>query len=267
MLLNSINPVDNYSYIQLSNNIYRISIRTDIVNNETYYSYNEYTLITEITDEDIDKNISDNFDKYLEVAKLNDDLRKKENLIETYKTELTNSDYKILKNLENYTLGLPLPYDYSMLIANRQELRDQINNLETNDSSSTELEQVKSRKIIQMCSVCQTTITNGIDYNDEHYRLNTTDQINLTSLYSLAQSGKDVPYHADGKVCRIYTSEEMVGLAQTATQWIIYHTTYYNLLKNQINEMTDIDEINAVTYGMSLKEEYQTIIDGITNSN
>ena len=114
-----------------------------------------------------------------------------------------------------------------------------------------------------MCSLCQTTITSGIDYNDEHYRLNTTDQINLTSLYSLAQLGQSVPYHADGKVCRIYTSEEMIRLVQTATKWVIYHTTYYNLLKHQIQDMTDIDEIKKVEYGTELSSEYQTILNTI----
>jgi hypothetical protein len=123
---------------------------------------------------------------------------------------------------------------------------------------------VAKRKIIEMSAICQTTITNGIDYNGEHYRLNTTDQINLTSLYSLAQLGQSVPYHADGQVCRIYTPEEMVGLAQAGTQWIIYHTTYFNLLKHQILEMSTIEEVEAVTYGMELKPEYQSTLNAIT---
>ena len=264
MLLNSVNPVDNFSYIQLSNNIYKVILRTDIIKHNTHYSFNEYYVVTEILDEDINSNIESNFDKYLEIAKLNDEERKKENLINSYRKELENSDYKIIKTLENYSLGLTLPYDYSSLISSRQELRDQINNLESlNDTSSNELEQCKSRKIIEMCSLCQTTITNGIDYNDEHYRLNTTDQINLTSLYSLAQLGQSVPYHADGKVCRIYTSEEMIRLVQTATKWVIYHTTYYNLLKHQIQGMTDIEEVKKVEYGTELSPEYQTILNTI----
>lgn len=264
MLLNSVNPVDNFSYIQLSNNIYKVILRTDIIKHNTHYSFNEYYVVTEISDEDINSNIENNFDKYLEIAKLNDEERKKENLINSYRKELENSDYKIIKTLENYSLGLTLPYDYSSLISSRQELRDQINNLESlDDTSSNELEQCKSRKIIEMCSLCQTTITSGIDYNNEHYRLNTTDQINLTSLYSLAQLGQSVPYHADGKVCRIYTSEEMIRLVQTATKWVIYHTTYYNLLKHQIQDMTDIEEVKKVEYGTELSSEYQTILNTI----
>lgn len=265
MLLNSIKSVDSYNYIQLSDNIYKLYLRTNITDHNTYFSYNEYVLVTEIISDDIDATISANFNTYLEIAKLNDEERKKANMIEACKQNLSNSDYMILKNLENHALGLTLPYDYSTLIAKRQELRDQINNLESSetDTASTELAQCKSRKITEMCAVCQTTITNGIDYNNEHYRLNTTDQINLTSLYTLAQAGQSVPYHADGSVCRMYEPDELIGLVQSSIQQITYHTTYYNLLKNQIASMENIDEVNAVTYGMTLKDEYQALIDAI----
>lgn len=222
--------------------------------------------MTEIAEEDIQKNISDNFDKYLEIAKLNDEERKKENLINSYRKELENSDYKIIKTFENYSLGLTPPYDYSSLIASRQELREQINNLQSNNKTiDSELEQYKKRKIKEMCSICQTTITDGIEYHDEHYRLNMTDQINLNTLGALAQTGKDVFYHADDKICRIYSPEEMTGLIQKATQHIIYHTTYFNLLKHSILEMSDINEIKNIEYGMKLFSEYQDILDTILN--
>ena len=93
MILNSIESVNRYDYTQLYGNIYKIHLRTDIVNHTTYYSYNEYVLVTEISSEDIDDTINNNFDSYLEIAKLNDEERKKENMIETYKHTLNNSDY------------------------------------------------------------------------------------------------------------------------------------------------------------------------------
>lgn len=223
-------------------------------------------MVAEIISNDIDAAITDNFNTYLEIAKLNDEERKKKsNMIESYKQALNNSDYMILKNLENYALGLTLPYEYSALISKRQELRDQINNLESSeiDNASMELTQCKSRKITEMCAICQTTITNGIDYNDEHYRLSTTDQINLTSLYTLAQSGQSVPYHADGSVCRMYEPDELIGLVQSSIQWIVYHTTYFNLLKHQILELETIEEIEKIEYGIELKEEYQLILNSI----
>jgi hypothetical protein len=100
--------------------------------------------------------------------------------------------------------------------------------LTTGDS----LDEERNKKIIEMMAYSQTTITNGIDYNEKHYRLNTTDQINLITLYSLAAQGKSVPYHADDEVCRVFTPDEIVGLVNAASAWIIYHTTYFNLLKH-----------------------------------
>ena len=264
MLLKSIKPVDKFEYIKIKDNIYKLKLRTDILEQNGCYSYNQYEIITEITDENVNENIETNFEKYIEIGQIEDEQKRKINLINSYKKNLSNSDYQIIKTLENYSLGLTLPYDYSELISERQEMRDLINNLEAAETEDIdELAQCKSRKITEMCSICQTTITSGIDYNNEHYRLNTTDQINLTSLGALAQQGKSVPYHADGQVCRIYSSEEMLGLVQAATQFIIYHTTYFNLLKHIILDLTDVDEVKNVEYGMELSSEYQTILNTI----
>jgi hypothetical protein len=267
MRMMSTTSVEAYETALIKDNIYKVKLRTNIEQKiNGYFYYNEYSLITELDDISVLDDI-DTFNKYLEAAQLEEEAKNKEKKIKNLKQNLENTDYQVIKSLENYSLGLTLPYDYSALITKRQEIRDNINNLESETDEIDELSQIQQRKINEMCSICQTTITNGIDYNDEHYRLNTTDQINLTSLYALAQVGQSVPYHADSQVCRIYTPEEMIGLVQTATSWITYHTTYYNLLKNQILAMDNIDEIKSVVYGMELKEEYQSIINLIVNSN
>ena len=59
----------------------------------------------------------------------------------------------------------------------------------------------------------------------------------------------------------------MLGLITVSTNWIVYHTTYFNLLKHQINDMTTIEEVKACYYGMPLTGEYKTILEGITSSN
>ena len=65
MVMNSINSVSEYEYINLSNNIYKLIFRTDIQNKNTHYNYNEYSIITSINSNDIDTEISSNFDTYL----------------------------------------------------------------------------------------------------------------------------------------------------------------------------------------------------------
>lgn len=270
MHLKSKSKVKDVEYNQLANNIYKIFIRTNIEKHSNYYEYDEYSIITEIDDESIEGNIRMNTDKYIALAKLQEEENKKNEELKSLKTDLTNSDYKILKDLENYSLGLTMPYEYSALLAERQELRDSINNIESNDSLEIDtLSQLKLRKIKEMCSAAQTTITNGIDYGDkgEHYRLNTSDQINFMFLNSMATAGKKVPYHADGELCRIYEPEEMMGLVQKALGWIVYHTTYYNLLKHQILEMVTEKEVKDVYYGCPLKEEYYEILKTISEQS
>ena len=50
--------------------------------------------------------------------------------IERLKSELQESDYKVIKCAEAMTIGAEMPYDVASLHTVRQELRDKINQLE-----------------------------------------------------------------------------------------------------------------------------------------
>ena len=50
--------------------------------------------------------------------------------VESLKAQLEATDYKIIKSAEYQLLGLPPPYDLEQLHADRQALRDKINQLE-----------------------------------------------------------------------------------------------------------------------------------------
>lgn len=264
MKLISLTPVSSYDYKNLHENIFKIYLRENITQTPNAYEYDQYTIVQEITQLDITGYIEENFESLIILGRDQDELNNRTKTIENYKVQLSHSDYQVFKCIENYILGSVLPYDFSQILSQRTEIRDAINSLESNSQEINSLESVVKRKIIEMSAICQTTITNGIDYNNEHYRLSAVDQINLTSLHALAKDGQSVPYHADGQICRIYTPEEMIGLAQAGIQWITYHTTYFNLLKHQILEMSTIEEVEAVTYGMELKSEYQSILNAIT---
>lgn len=259
---------DKYIYEDIAAIYYKVLLRDNIRKlSDTNYSANEYSLVVEKTTEDINTYIEENFDKLLEQAKINEISSNLNQKIENLKKRLDDSDHQLLKCSENFMIGNVLPYDFSKLLSERIKLREEINKLET-DSLTTDstLDEEKQRKIIEMMSYSQTTITNGIDYNNKHYRLNTADQINLTTLGSLASQGKAVPYHADGEICSIYAAEEMMGLIQAASQFIIYHTTYFNLLKHQILSLETIDEVRSVYYGIELKDDYKAVIKAITGA-
>lgn len=123
---------------------------------------------------------------------------------------------------------------------------------------------VKTSKINEMSRTCNQVIESGFDLalsdgNTHHFSLTTQDQINLISLGSMAANGMEsIPYHADGEICRFYTAEEITTILAQATAFKIYHTTYYNALKNYINSLDSIEDIAAITYGIELPEEYQS---------
>ena len=58
--------------------------------------------------------------------------------IERIKSELQESDYKVLKCAEALTIGAEMPYDVESLHKERQALRDKINELESEVGDVTE---------------------------------------------------------------------------------------------------------------------------------
>ena len=124
------------------------------------------------------------------------------------------------------------------------------------------LEFVRTAKINQMSLACNRTITNGFDLalrgETKHFSLTAQDQINLMSLSLMAQTQSLIPYHADGEETTFYTNDEINTIVQTATELKIYNTTYYNSLKGYINSLETIEEISAITYGVSIPEEYKS---------
>jgi hypothetical protein len=111
------------------------------------------------------------------------------------------------------------------------------------------LAQAVKLKTAEINAACNAAIVAGFDYNGKHYALTEEDQINIISLLMLAQAGQDVPYHADGEECGVYSAQEFMAVAQTGTAFKLHHTTYCNLLKLQVRAMTDIDAVMAVRYG------------------
>lgn len=257
---------------QINNTIYKVFFRENIESlNTDKVSCNEYTILTENSTpeetETIEAFVEANKEVLLSSAIEQDKIKSNQNKIEDMQTELNNTDYKVLKNLENFMIGIPFEQDLSSICASRQLMRDSINNIQQDISDDSDLlSQAKQRKINEISLTSQSMIINGVEFNGKRYRLNTTDQINMSALSAMAQMGNKVPYHADGEICRVFEPEEMVQLAQTATSWIVYHTTYFNLLKHQILEYDNIEDVEKVYYGIKLKEEYQQIINTIVSS-
>lgn len=138
------------------------------------------------------------------------------------------------------------------------------------DDPDIMLDYIRQSKIAQLSNACRQTIEDGFDLNvhgiQRHFSLSTQDQLNLMNLSTLAQTQSFIPYHADGEECQFYTSQEINEIVAAATEFKIYHTTYYNALKIYVNALQTIEEISAVEYGMEIPEEFKTNILKIIES-
>lgn len=138
----------------------------------------------------------------------------------------------------------------------------------TEDIYQKNIDMIREIKIRQMSKICNTIIENGIDIDGYHYSLRQTDQIELIKLESMIEMNPETKifYHADGEKCRNYPIEEFLKISGKALGWITYHRTYFNLLKSEINNMTDVYDILDVKYGMPLNTEDKKMLDDITNN-
>lgn len=119
-----------------------------------------------------------------------------------------------------------------------------------------DIDKVKNDKVIEIRESCSKSILAGIDVETskglEHFSLEETDQINLTTALSAIQSGAtSYPYHADKELCRLFTAKEIQDICNASIEHKLYHTTLCNHLLTWIRRSEDVDEINSITYSQA----------------
>lgn len=115
-----------------------------------------------------------------------------------------------------------------------------------------DVEQVRAVKKAEIGAACSAAIYAGVDVDDSHYSLTEHDQTEIMAQYDTVKSGAPaVPYHADGKLCRMFTAEEFEKIAKAATAHIFYHRTYCNHVNAWIAR-AGLAELDAISYGAEL---------------
>lgn len=138
------------------------------------------------------------------------------------------------------------------------------------DADDPFLIKAKEAKINELKSICDNEIINGIciKLSDDDYHcfeLTIEDQLNLKSIETTLYKYKnDIIYHEKGKVCSLFSKEDMQLIISAATRHIQYHTTYFNLMKYCINNMNAITDINNIHYGDEVPDKnYQKLLSQI----
>ena len=115
------------------------------------------------------------------------------------------------------------------------------------------LDEIRADKLEELSASCNAAITAGMDVETaqgtEHFSLQETDQINLTTALSAAQSGAaGYPYHADGQLCRLFTAAEIQAIAAASVKHKLYHTTLCNHLLTWARRAETREELTSITY-------------------
>lgn len=125
---------------------------------------------------------------------------------------------------------------------------------------------IKASKLKEISTACETAITYGVDVTlsdneSHHFSASLEDQINLLSLHSLAVNGEEnIPYHADGELCKFYSPSDILEIVNAITEWKSFHTTYHNSLKAYVESLDDLTDLTNVEYGMDIPFEFQSDI-------
>lgn len=115
------------------------------------------------------------------------------------------------------------------------------------------LHEIKSDKEAEISAACNAAITGGMDVETsqgtEHFALQETDQINLTTALSAVKGGITAyPYHADGQLCRMFTAEEILAIVAASIEHKLYHTTLCNHLLMWVRRTETVEELEGITY-------------------
>lgn len=125
-----------------------------------------------------------------------------------------------------------------------------------------ELQKAKDTKNSALSATCQQVIYNGLDVQfssgvTEHFNYTELDQLNIKEMFDAVRMGAAMyPYQSEDGSCRVYTAEEIITIYQTLAGNKTGNITYYHQLKEYVNSLTTLEEIDAVVYGQELTGEY-----------
>lgn len=126
------------------------------------------------------------------------------------------------------------------------------------------LDAIIRHKTNEFSYLCSKQISAGIDVtlsdgSTKHFSLSDQDQININSAYNDIISGDTaIEYHADGEPFKVYSVDDMLRICSIARGKVKSETVYRNNLREWIKQLTDVEEIRKISYGVPIPEEYWT---------
>lgn len=141
-----------------------------------------------------------------------------------------------------------------------------LNSGESVSADDSALAKAKRDKLLMLSGNCNNKITSGfaIELSDgklHNFRLTTEDQLNLMQIESQLLTGEEhFVYHSTNQPCKIYQKDDMYLIVRAFRKHVLYHTTYYNVAKQYINSLNDIEKINLFSYGIDVSEVVEDVV-------
>lgn len=132
------------------------------------------------------------------------------------------------------------------------------------EATSVTLDEAKERKLKLLTSQSYEAVYAGADVllsdgSSEHFSFGIEEQLDLVTLFSLTSIGEELmPFHNSSGEYKYYRNEDMLNIINAANKLKLYHAAYMGSLKRWISSMTDVVQINNVSYGDSIPEVYHT---------
>lgn len=145
-------------------------------------------------------------------------------------------------------------------------LNDLLNSSQEVSADESALTQAKNSTIKRLSALCKNKITSGFsiklsDGKEYSFKLTTEDQLNLMSIESQLLAGaENILYHATNQPCKFFSRADMLKIISTFKRYVLYHTTYFNIAKQYINSLVDIEKVTRFTYGTDVSETVDDIV-------
>ncbi len=145
-------------------------------------------------------------------------------------------------------------------------LQSLLNSNQEISADETTLSKAKRDTITKLSNICKNKITTGFsillsDNETYDFKLTTEDQLNLMSIEGQLNTGATTfIYHATNQPCKFFSREDMVKIISAFKRHTTYHTTYFNVAKQYINSLVDIEKVNRFSYGEDVSDIVEDIV-------
>lgn len=135
-----------------------------------------------------------------------------------------------------------------------------------------EVSDIKNKKIEDLSIQCNKLIITGSkiklsDESEKEFSYSTDDQANISEMFNAILMGAtSYPYHANDEACKMYSAADIVIIYSALSSLKTSQITYFNQLKQYVKTLNIVSDIESVTYGQELTDEYLETYNSLMSS-